>query len=134
MPIVSCRDPRHTIMNPKLVDHFMAPRNVGALDAPDLSVHVGNPVCGDTVEMDIRVQREPTTIAAVRYRAYGCSASLATASILSEFITGKDAGLLAGLSSEEIGKLIGELAPRERHCREFGIEIVRRIAQDLAQR
>lgn len=120
-------------MNPTLVDHFMNPRNSGTLEVFDISVKIGNPVCGDTVEMDIRLD-EAAVVDEVRYRAYGCSASLATASLLSEFIKGKNAVMLAAVSGEDIAILIGELAPRERHCRDFASEIIQTITQQLSQR
>lgn len=120
-------------MNPTLVDHFMNPRNSGTFEVCDISVKVGNPVCGDTVEMDIRLDEE-AGVNEVCYRAYGCSASLATASLLSEFIKGKNGAMLAAVSCEDIAVLIGELAPRERHCRDFAAEIIQTIIQQLPQR
>jgi nitrogen fixation NifU-like protein len=121
-------------MNPKLIDHFMNPRNVGTLDRPDLSVRIGNPVCGDTAEIDLRLADGATTIAAVCYRAYGCSASIATVSLLSEYLTGRNAAALHQVAVADIDELIGDLAPRERHCREFAREIIRHLAQRLTDR
>lgn len=120
-------------MNPTLIDHFMNPRNSGTFEVSDISVKIGNPVCGDTVEMDIRLDEE-AVVDEVCYRAYGCSTSLATASLLSEFIKGKNAAMLAAVSGEDIAVLIGELEPRERHCREFAYEIIQSITQHLPQR
>jgi nitrogen fixation NifU-like protein len=120
-------------MNPIITDHFMNPRNVGTLEVCDFSIRVGTPVCSDAVEIDVQLGSK-TDIDEVRYRAYGCSASLATVSILSEFIKHKSAIMLAEVSSKDIAALLGELAPRERHCRGFAYQIVQTITQALQHR
>jgi nitrogen fixation NifU-like protein len=119
-------------MNPLLADHFMNPRNAGSLEPSDLTVRVGNPVCGDAVEIDIQLG-EDARIGDIRCRAWGCSASQATASILSDFLKNKDASALSAISKKEISTMLGELAPRERHCRGYATDIIRTIVNSLIE-
>jgi len=58
----------------KVLDHFMNPRNVGALESPDGYGKVGNPVCGDLMEMFIKVNEE--MIDEITFRSFGCTAAI----------------------------------------------------------
>ncbi len=60
----------------------MDPRNVGALEDPDGYGKVGNPVCGDLMEIFIRVKDE--RIDEIKFRTFGCSAAIATSSMATE--------------------------------------------------
>jgi nitrogen fixation NifU-like protein len=93
----------------KVLDHFMNPRNVGTLESPDGYGKVGNPVCGDLMEMFIRVKEEK--IDEITFRTFGCTAAIATSSMTTEMARAlprterghfpkPDNGLLDGLTSQ----------------------------------
>ncbi|MDQ1327824.1 MAG: nitrogen fixation protein NifU, partial [Candidatus Poribacteria bacterium] len=71
----------------KVMDHFMNPRNVGALDDPDGIGRIGNPTCGDIMEFQIKV--EDDHIADVKFKTFGCGAAIAVSSMVSELAKGK---------------------------------------------
>jgi nitrogen fixation NifU-like protein len=62
----------------KVMDHFMNPRNVGALDAADGVGEVGNPVCGDIMHIEIQVK--DNIIEDIKFKTFGCAAAIATSS------------------------------------------------------
>ena len=68
-------------------DHFLNPRNVGALESPDGVGTVGDPVCGDFLKVTIRVEED--RIAEIRFSCRGCPAAIATASAMTELAAGK---------------------------------------------
>ena len=64
----------------KVMDHFRNPRNVGEIADPDGVGKVGNPVCGDMMELYIKVQ--DGVIVDARFKTFGCGAAIATSSMV----------------------------------------------------
>ncbi|MEC0231020.1 iron-sulfur cluster assembly scaffold protein [Paenibacillus alba] len=100
--------------NAIISDHFMNPRNIGEIVQPDLAFRIGNPICGDT--MHVCVTFHESQIKGIKYKAYGCAASIATASIFSEFVQGKAIAELSRMSQTGRRELLGELEPNQKHC------------------
>src|ERR1035437_4764618 len=70
-----------------VLDHFQNPRNAGILDAATATVSVENPVCGDILELSVRM--EQGHIAEARFRTRGCVTAMACSSLLTEMLRGK---------------------------------------------
>ena len=70
-----------------LLDHYRHPRNYGALDQAQSIKRGSNPLCGDDVEVGVTLRDE--TLASVRFRGRGCSVCIASASMMTEAVTGK---------------------------------------------
>ena len=66
----------------KVMDHFRNPRNVGVIEDADGVGKVGNPVCGDIMEITIKV--EDDRLVDVRFRTFGCGSAIASSSITTE--------------------------------------------------
>lgn len=98
----------------KLIDHFSNPRNVGEMDGATATATVKSPVCGDHLQLFVKVVDE--RINETSYVAYGCAGSLATGSVLTEAILGRRIEELTSLSEEDIVALLGGLTPEQRHC------------------
>jgi nitrogen fixation protein NifU and related proteins len=88
-----------------IAEHFRRPRNQGRLDSPDASHEDVNPLCGDRMRIELRI--EDGRIAAARFRADACMVAIAAASLLTD--------LVEGLSLEE-----AERFPRERLLEALG--------------
>lgn len=116
-------------MNEIIEEYFMSPRNIGVLENPDLQVNVGNPVCGDTIIMGVNIK--DGKISEILFKAYGCSTSIATASLISEFLKTKSAEDLKILSREQVAEMLGELEPKERHCIDMGLELINQTKEKL---
>jgi NifU-like protein involved in Fe-S cluster formation len=69
-----------------LSDHFENPRNVGEIDDPDATGRATNPVCGDSVLLTLRIDVD--RIVEARFVAFGCHATIAAMSLLTETIRG----------------------------------------------
>ena len=88
----------------KLLDHFRRPRNYGALTAPDVSHESFNPLCGDRIRIELKIENE--SVKEIRFRGDGCAISIAAASLLTELIiatgnpTISDDQLIAALESD----------------------------------
>lgn len=70
-----------------LLDHYRNPRNKGALDAPTCAADGANPLCGDQIHLEVEL--DGGVIDAVRFSGTGCSISQASASMMTEYVTGK---------------------------------------------
>lgn len=100
----------------QFLDHYRRPRNRGELDAPDISGRVDNPLCGDAVRLDIRID-EGDRVGEVRFSGDGCVVCLASASILSEELGGKTVPELKAMDDEALLGLLGvSLGPVRAKC------------------
>jgi len=117
-------------MNEIIEKHFMNPKNIGQMEDHDIRVYVGNPVCSDTLNMDLKIGSDGN-IKDVRYHAYGCSTSLATASIVSEFLKKACLNDIKTVSRETIALMLGDLEPRERHCIDIGYSVVKQVSEKM---
>jgi nitrogen fixation NifU-like protein len=97
----------------KLLDHFQHPRNAGDLPAPACSVEVENPACGDILRLSARF--ENGRVAEARYKARGCTASIAAGSALTEWLEGRPRAELAAFLPEIIDQELGGVPAASRH-------------------
>ena len=72
----------------KVMDHFMNPRNVGRIDLANGIGEVGNPVCGDIMHIEIKVN-DDNVIEDIKFNTFGCAAAIATSSMVTEMVKGK---------------------------------------------
>lgn len=72
-----------------ILDHHRAPRNKGKLEPNDAFVESFNPLCGDRIELTIRVDRQAGKLAACRFQGEGCSICMSSASMMMEELEGK---------------------------------------------
>ncbi|MBH5318815.1 iron-sulfur cluster assembly scaffold protein [Paenibacillus sp. GSMTC-2017] len=100
--------------NSIIVDHFTSPRNIGELEDRDEEISIGNPVCGDTIHLHLK--KNDKTIVDVKFKAYGCATSIATASVFSEYIKNKTIDQIRETVNPAREEMLGELEPSQRHC------------------
>lgn len=99
----------------ELLDHYKNPRNYGKLENSDIESAEYNPSCGDKVQIFINLHDKK--IKDISFVGEGCVISLATASILTEFIKNKLVDNVLTLKSEDILKLIKiDLGPTRLKC------------------
>jgi nitrogen fixation protein NifU and related proteins len=109
----------------KLLDHFQNPRNAGELKAPALTVEVANPACGDILRLSVRFEAD--TVAEVRYKTRGCTASIAAGSALTEWMSGRTRAELSELTPAVIEEALGGLRPESRHAAALCVAAVRKL-------
>ena len=98
-----------------ILDHYQNPRNFGTLPHPDISVEDSNPLCGDKIRMDLKIEND--RVADVRFSGVGCSISRAAASMLTEEIKGKTLEEVKGIGRDEVLEMLGiELGPVRLKC------------------
>ncbi|GAB3415142.1 iron-sulfur cluster assembly scaffold protein [Haloparvum alkalitolerans] len=114
----------------QILDHYKNPRNYGEMEDPDYT-HVGeNPSCGDTIRMDVRLADDGETIEYVTFTGDGCAISMASASMLSERLSGMTLDELKEMDTEDVTEMLGvDISPMRVKCAVLG----RQVAQDGAK-
>jgi nitrogen fixation NifU-like protein len=116
----------------KVMDHFMNPRNVGVIDDADGVGRAGNPVCGDLMEMSVKIQAD--VITDIRFRTFGCGAAIATSSMATELIKGKSIDDALEISNRAIVEALDGLPPVKVHCSVLAAEALRATLADYFER
>ena len=107
-----------------ILDHYKNPRNFGELDSYDLEFHDHNPLCGD--ELGVQIKVEDGKIADLRFHGRGCAISQAAASISSDELIGMSVDDIGDLSAEwVIDKLGIDISPTRRKCALLSLKVVR---------
>ncbi len=108
-----------------IIDHYKNPRMKGSLDPNDLSFEDDNPVCGDHIRIDVRLDGEGR-ISEAAFEGEGCAISLAAADMLLESIVGKHLDEVKGLSKEHILEMLGiELGPVRLKCALLSLKVLK---------
>lgn len=103
-----------------LLDHFQNPRNAGEVEAPDSIAKVENPVCGDILELTLRL--EGNRIADIRFRAKGCVPTMACGSAITELAKGKTTDEARKISRQELLQKVGGVPEASSHASHLALE------------
>jgi len=106
-----------------VMDHFTNPRNVGIMEDADAVGSEGNPVCGDLMEMFLKIK--DGRIIDVKFRTFGCGAAIATSSIATEMVKGKTIEEALELSKNDIADALGGLPANKMHCSNLATDALR---------
>jgi len=98
----------------KVMDHFNNPRNMGEIENPDGVGKVGNPVCGDVLNLYIRIEND--RIIDARFKTFGCGAAIATSSMVTQMIMGKTLNEALEISNRAVAEALDGLPPIKMHC------------------
>jgi nitrogen fixation NifU-like protein len=111
----------------QILDHYKNPRNTGELEDATFT-HVGeNPMCGDTIEMDVRLDDAEETVERVAFRGEGCAISQASASMLSEKLAGMAVDDLLEMDRDDVIDMLGvEISAMRVKC----AVLAEKVAQD----
>ncbi|MDF2964673.1 MAG: scaffolding protein [Rickettsiaceae bacterium] len=101
----------------EVIDHYENPRNVGSLDKSDPSIGtglVGAPACGDVMKLQIKVN-EQGIIEEAKFKTFGCGSAIASSSLVTEWVKGKNLEEASAIKNTEIAKHLS-LPPVKIHC------------------
>lgn len=103
------------IYRENILDHYKRPSHKGTIESPDITYEDSNPLCGDVIRMDFKV--EDGKIAAVRFSGHGCSISQASADMLCEKLEGMSLEDAKKISRVDVLEMLGiELGPVRLKC------------------
>ena len=109
-----------------ILDYYRSPRNYGKLEKFDIDARDTNPLCGDEIEMQIRVG-DGQKIEEIKFYGKGCAISQASASMLTELAKGKPLDWVKQVSKEDIFKMLGDpdLGPSRVKCALLGMKVLK---------
>jgi len=110
-----------------ILDYYRNPRNFGKLEPHDIDAKDLNPLCGDEVEMQIRVSPDKKRIEEIKFIGKGCAISQATASMLTELAKDKPLEWVKDLSRDDILKMLGtsDLGPARIKCAMLSAKVLK---------
>ena len=116
----------------KVMEHFRNPRNVGEMKDPDGIGHVGNPVCGDIMELYIKVK--DNIIVDAKFKTFGCGAAIATSSMVTELVKGKTVDEALEISNRAVAEALGGLPPIKMHCSILAEDALKSAIEDYLKK
>ncbi len=130
--------------------HFLHPHNVGKIKHPSGKGRIGNAVCGDVMEMTIKISKQQTAnskqqqaaggskqsavIIDAKFLTFGCGAAVATSSIVTELVKGKTIEEAKKLTPERIDKTLGNLPMMKKHCARLAINALKKAIEDYEKK
>ena len=110
-----------------ILDHYRNPRNFGRLEEPDAQAEDLNPLCGDQIRMELKL--DDGTISDIRFSGRGCAISQASASMLTERIKGMKLSDIAKLSKAVVLEDVGiGISPTRMKCAMLGLRVLKSAA------
>ena len=116
----------------KVMDHFANPRNVGEIENADGIGEVGNSKCGDIMKMYIKVDND--IITDVKFKTFGCGAAIATSSMATELVKGKNIQQALEVTNKAVMEALDGLPPVKVHCSLLAEEAIHAALWDYAEK
>jgi len=121
----------------KVMDHFKDPHNMGEIENPSGIGRVGNPVCGDLMELQIKVSKNKDGedyIEDAKFQTFGCTAAIATSSILTDLVIGKTIEEALKVTNQAVIEALNGLPPVKRHCSVLAEEALQKAIENYKSR
>jgi len=112
----------------KVMEHFINPRNVGEIEDADGYGKVGNPVCGDVMEMFIKVEKD--IIIDIKFKTFGCGSAIATSSMVTEMAKGMHIDKAIKISRDDVANELDGLPPQKMHCSNLAADALKEAIKD----
>lgn len=115
-----------------VIEHFMCPRNVGSMNDADGEGTIGDPGCGDSLTIYIKVRNG--IIEDISFLVFGCAAAIATSSMTTELAKGKTIEKAMKITEDDIVEALGGLPKNKKHCSNLGVKALRSAIENYYSR
>ena len=118
----------------KVLDHYENPRNVGRMEEGDEDVGtgmVGAPACGDVMRLQIKVT--DGIIQDAKFKTYGCGSAIASSSLLTEWVKGKNLEDAGQIRNTEIAEELA-LPPVKIHCSVLAEDAIKAAVKNIREK
>ena len=112
----------------KVWDHFSNPRNVGEIADADGVGEVGNATCGDIMKIYLKIDHD--VITDVKFKTFGCGASIANSSMATEMVKGKSIEEALKLTNKAVAEALDGLPPVKMHCSLLAEQALKEALED----
>ena len=114
---------------PQVTDHYENPRNVGTIADADGTATVGSPASGEMVKLTLKIT--DSVIVTAKFRAFGCPTAIASASVLTELITGTHISEAEKISADQLSEALGELPQDKKRYAEAAEKVLKNAIADF---
>ena len=121
------------IYSKEVIKHFQKPSNMGKMQNPDGAGEVGNPVCGDLMNIYIKVvknKKGEEIIKDIKFETLGCVAAIATSSMVTEMAKGKTLDEALAIKYSDVAQALGSLPPVKTHCADLAVKGLKAAIED----
>ena len=119
------------LYNDKVMDHFMNPHNVGEIENADGTGTYGSPVCGDMMQITLKI--EDDVIKDAKFKTFGCGSAIASSSVATDMIIGKTIDEALAITNKQIIDELGGLPAVKVHCSVLADHAIKSAFYDYAQ-
>jgi nitrogen fixation NifU-like protein len=116
----------------KVMEMFRNPKNMGEIENPDGVGRVGNPKCGDLMELYIKVEND--IITDVKFKTFGCAAAIATSSMVTEMAVGKTLDEALEITRQDVADELEGLPPIKMHCSNLAADALHAAIDDYRKK
>jgi nitrogen fixation NifU-like protein len=116
----------------KVMEMFRNPKNMGEIDNPDGIGRVGNPKCGDLMELYIKVDGD--IITDVKFKTFGCAAAIATSSMITEMAKGMTLDEAMKITRQDVADELEGLPPVKMHCSNLAADALQAAIEDYRKK
>ncbi|MFA5292849.1 MAG: Fe-S cluster assembly protein NifU [Phycisphaerae bacterium] len=107
--------------NPKVMEYFLYPKNVGEIENPDGVGEEGSLACGDMLKLTFKLDKDGR-IADVKFKTFGCASAIASSSVMTEMVKGLTLDEAEKITNKDIVDKLGGLPEQKMHCSVMGME------------
>ncbi|MFP4116685.1 MAG: iron-sulfur cluster assembly scaffold protein [Candidatus Aenigmatarchaeota archaeon] len=102
----------------EVMEHFKNPRNMGEMEDPDVTARVGNPSCGDMMDIYMKVEEKDGEryIEDIMFKTFGCASAIATSSVITEMAMDKTLDEAEQIEPDDVAEALGGLPKIKMHC------------------
>lgn len=119
--------------SPKVMEHFLNPKNMGEIQDANAIGEVGNPSCGDVMRLYLKIS-ENGIIEDAKFMTFGCGAAIASSSMVTEMIKGKTIEEALKVTNETVAEALGGLPPAKIHCSVLAQQAIEAAIKDYREK
>lgn len=121
--------------DPKVIDHYNNPRNVGSFSKDDEGVGtgiVGAPACGDVMKLQLKIN-DHGVIEDAKFKTFGCGSAIASSSLATEMVKGKTIDEAYAIKNTQIVNEL-RLPPVKIHCSVLAEDAIKAAIEDYRKK
>lgn len=118
----------------KVMQNFFKPKNFGKIKNPDTIGKVGNPVCGDVMELHLKIDKKTKVIKQIKFQTFGCVAAIASTSMLTQLVKGKTLEQAQKLTMQDVKNSLHDLPKIKIHCSSMAIQALKKAINNYKEK
>ena len=103
----------------EVMNYFKNPKNMGEMKKPDARGEIISPICGDFLKIMLKIKNNK--ISDIKFQTYGCAASVASSSVLTELVKGKTISEAKKITNKDVLKVLDGLPFIKLHCADLSL-------------